>query len=266
MFFLLSKIAFLFLRPSNLVIVLILLGLVLPRLGRRKTGAVLFATGLLGLVAFAWTPVPTLIMEPLEKRFPILTTIDPPPDGIIVLGGSVDTVSTAKWGGIQPQTIDGAERLLLGAELARRYPNARLVFTGGSAAVLQDEPMEAWVAEKVFAAAGIPRDRLILEDASRNTQENAAFTWEKVQPKPGERWLLVTSAFHMPRAVGVFRAAGWRDIIPYPVDFRTTGALRVTGRQPASDGLFLADTGIKEWIGLVAYRFMGYTDALFPAP
>lgn len=264
-FFVLSKLSFLVLRPSNLVILLILLGLVLPRLGRRRTGAVLFFLGVLGLVAFAWTPLPTLIAEPLERRFPIVQTIDPPPDGIIILGGSVDTVATAVWDG-QAQTIDGAERLILGAELARRYPQAKLVFTGGSAAVLRDEPKEAGVADKILTALGFPKDRLILEDASRNTRENALFTWEAVKPEPGERWVLVTSAFHMPRSVGVFRAAGWPGIIAYPVDFRTSGALRVMGRQPASEGLFLADVGIKEWIGLAAYRFMGYTDALFPAP
>ncbi|WP_181701919.1 YdcF family protein [Chthonobacter albigriseus] len=265
MFFVLSKLAFLVLRPSNLIILMMIAGLAAPRFGRRRTGPVLFWTAFVALVALAWTPLSTVLMEPLEKRFPIVETLPEPPTGIIVLGGTVDTVGTAKWRD-QPQMLDGAERLLLVAGLARRYPNARIVFTGGSAAVLMDEPSEAWVADKVFAAMGLPRDRLILEDKSRNTRENAAFSYDLVQPQPGERWLLVTSAFHMPRSVGVFRAAGWPGITAYPVDFRTVGALKVMGRQYASEGLFIADIAVREWLGLAAYRFMGYTDALFPEP
>lgn len=112
----------------------------------------------------------------------------------------------------------------------------------------------------------MPRDRLILEERSRNTRENARFSAELANPKPGERWLLVTSAWHMPRAVGCFRRAGF-PVTAYPVDYRTAGPRDATRFNTfASDGLLEFDLAVKEWIGLVAYKLAGYTDAWMPGP
>ena len=103
-----------------------------------------------------------------------------------------------------------------------RYPNARIVFTGGSANLISNDAKEADYAAEIFESLGIPKSRLIMERASRNTYENAEFTKELVAPKPGERWLLVTSAFHMPRSIGLFRKAGFA-VEAYPVDWRVGG-------------------------------------------
>lgn len=118
------------------------------------------------------------------------------------------------------------------AALARRYPQARLVFTGGSGNLGGGSPSESEIVGRYADPMGLPRTRLILEDRSRNTRENAAFTADMVKPKPGERWLLVTSAWHMPRAIGCFRQAGFA-VIAYPVDYRTGGGVTPGASTPS---------------------------------
>jgi uncharacterized SAM-binding protein YcdF (DUF218 family) len=263
MFYALSKILFFLLRPSNAVIFGLLLGIVLRRLGRRRTGMTVFVLSMSVLLAAAFTGLPSALIGPLENRFPPAPA-DVQPTGVIVLGGSIDTVATARWGA--PQLIDGSERVFALAELARRFPEARLVFSGGHMDLVAGERPEAELAADMFASLGFPRGRLVLEASSRNTRENAAITYDRVKPQPGETWLLVTSAAHMPRAMGVFRGAGWTGLVAYPVDYRSLPGIPVVGRQFASEGLFLTDLAVKEWLGLAAYRFAGYTDALFPGP
>ena len=117
-----------------------------------------------------------------------------------------------------------------------------------------------------FKTIGIDPARVMIEDRSRTTFENAVFSRALANPKPGERWLLVTSAWHMPRSVGVFRKAGF-DVTAYPVDYRT-GSTWWDQEIFASmsEGLRRLDVGAKEWTGLVAYHFAGLTSALLPAP
>ncbi len=263
MFYALSKIIFFFLRPSNALIFGLLLGWVLRRLGRVKSGTTILAVSFALLLAASFTALPSLLVEPLETRFPASPELSGPPTGIIVLGGALDTLGTLQWGA--PQFGDGAERLMAGVHLARRFPEARLVYAGGNVGLADEMPAEAELAARVLEDFGIGPARLTLETRSRNTWENAANAYDVVQPQPGETWLLVTSAFHMPRAMGTFRAAGWTGVTAWPVDFRSVDA-PVLGRQFASEGLFLTDLAVKEWLGLVAYRFAGYTGALFPAP
>lgn len=156
---------------------------------------------------------------------------------------------------------DAAERITAVAELARRYPNARIVFTGGTGSLRPDAP----VAVKEFEALGIAHDRITAEEQSRNTIENAVFSRLVAQPKPGERWLLVTSAFHMSRAIAAFRAGGF-PVEAYPVDWRTRGPIDAT-RPFASfmGGLTMTDYAVHEWIGLLVYRLTGKTTEFFPA-
>jgi uncharacterized SAM-binding protein YcdF (DUF218 family) len=181
---------------------------------------------------------------------------------MIVLGGAIN--GSAK--GEQVELNEGAERLTVLPELARRYPNARILFSGGSAALMYDGGAEAKSAGRLLASFGIAQDRITLEDRSRNTVENARFSKAIVQPKPSERWLLVTSAYHMPRAIGVFRKAGF-PVEAYPVDWRTHGvgdALRPFATM--GEGLQRADTAVHEWIGVAVYWLMGLSSQLFPGP
>jgi uncharacterized SAM-binding protein YcdF (DUF218 family) len=264
MFFVVSKVLGFFAIPSNFVISIGILGLLLwptrfGRAGRRLVVASLVILAILGL-----SPLGNALIIPLEERFPPWDAAGGAPAGIVVLGGSLSPHVSA--GRNEVALNEGAERLTVGAELALRYPDARVLFTGGSGALIYEEGAEAEFAIRVFESFGIPRSRVVLEDRSRNTVENAIFSKELAQPKPGERWLLVTSAYHMPRSIGIFRQAGFA-VEAYPVDWRTSGIEDALRPFPTlSEGLRRTDTAVREWVGLLAYWLTGKSSELFPAP
>ena len=260
LFFYLSKLVWLAVQPSSLIAILLAGGLVLA-VWRRRWGLRLAALGALAYLLAGFSPLGHWLMIPLEDRFP-RPELTAPVDGIIVLGGAVDTLVSGGRG--VTMLNEAAERLVEGAALARRFPRARLVFSGGAAEVLYQGTTEAAGARRLFARLGIAPERLVLEDRSRNTAENAAFTRELVQPEGDARWVLVTSAFHMPRAVGCFRAVGF-EVMPWPVDYRTRGAADAWRLFPrASEGLRRVDLAAKEWAGLLAYYVTGRTEQLLP--
>jgi uncharacterized SAM-binding protein YcdF (DUF218 family) len=264
MFFPLSKILGFFAIPSNLVISIGLIGLLLLPTRFARAGRALAFASLIVLAILGLSPVGNALIIPLEDRFPRWDTTRGAPDGIIVLGGAISPdVSAARD---EVALNEAAERLTVAVELARRYPAARIVFSGGSGALIYDEGAEASFALRMLEDLGIPRARILLEDRSRNTVENVIFSKALVQPKPGERWLLVTSAHHLPRAIGVFRKMGF-PVEPYPVDWRTRGApdaLRPFAT--LGDGLRRSDTAVREWVGLAVYWLTGRSSALFPGP
>ena len=263
-FFPLSKVAYFLITPSNALIFTALAGLLLLSTTRlRRTGTALALLGVVGLAVGGLAPLSEAALLPLEQRFPPYPADGPAPAGIIVLGGGIEAgLSEAR---AQVVVNDAGERPIYLADLARRYPAARLVFSGGSGFV-GGGIAEADIVSREADTIGVPRTRLILENRSRNTRENATFSAALVHPKPGERWLLVTSAWHMPRAIGCFRQAGF-TVDAFPVDYRTRGwgdLTRFNGF--ASDGLLQLDLAVKEWIGLLVYRWAGYTPDGFPAP
>ena len=264
MFFVASKVIGFFAQPSNVFLTLGLIGVLLAltrfaRFGRRLAFVSLVAIAIMGL-----SPLGNALILPLEERFPQWDPARGAPAGIIVLGGSFDTVVSLTRKEVALN--EAGERLTAGVELARKYPDARLVFSGGSGRLVFDEMLESELAARFFDAFGIARERVLLEDKSRNTIENARFTRELAQAKPGERWLLVTSAYHMPRSGGVFRAVGF-EVEAYPVDFRTRGPRDLLRTfYTVGDGLRRTDTAMREWIGLVTYWAVGHTSELFPRP
>jgi uncharacterized SAM-binding protein YcdF (DUF218 family) len=252
------------LLPINLLVELGIISLVLMATRFAALGRKLAAVTLLVLALAAFSPLGNLLLYPLESRFPAWDASRGAPDGIIVLGGSVDTDLSKAHN--TPVVRNAADRMLAPAELARRYPNARIVFTGGSANLVANDAREADYSVPILENLGIPRTRLIVERNSRNTFENAVFTKELVQPKHGERWLLVTSAFHMPRSMGIFRKAGF-EVEAYPVDWRMGGREDLWSfTNMAAEGLGKTEIAMREWIGLVAYRLMGRTGELLPGP
>jgi uncharacterized SAM-binding protein YcdF (DUF218 family) len=264
MFFVAAKILGFFALPSNILISLGLLGIVLMATRYARAGRRLAVTALILLAIAGLSPFGNAIILPLEERFPAWDAARGAPTGIISLGGALDTVVSEPRGEVALN--EAAERMTVVAELARRFPGARIVFSGGSGRIVYDGVTEASLAARLFESFGIAKERILLEDKSRDTDENARFTKELLQPKPSERWLLVTSAHHMPRSVGVFRAAGF-PVEAYPVDFRTRGAIDLL--RPFSnvgDGLRRTDTAAREWVGLVVYWLTGRSSALFPAP
>jgi len=200
---------------------------------------------------------------PLENRFAAPPDLPPRIDGIIVLGGAVDEAVSGARGEIRLNRA--ADRLTSAARLAQRFPEARVVVAGGNRSVFAEEPAEAAIMREFLLERGIAAARIAVEPRSRNTYENARFTYAEVQPKPGEAWLLVTSAAHMPRAVGCFRAVGW-TVIPYPVDYRTAGQLSVISELSLSEQLALVNGAAREWVALAVYRGLGRTAALLPSP
>jgi uncharacterized SAM-binding protein YcdF (DUF218 family) len=264
LFFFLSKTLGVMLLPTNFLIGLGLAGVLLAvtRLIRLSRKLMIVSLVLLALGGFS--PLGNLLLYPLEQRFPPWDAARGAPDGIVVLGGTIDPdLSVAHE---RPVTRSAADRVFAAAALARRYPNARIIFTGGSANLISNDAREADYAGEILESLGIAKMRLTMERNSRNTYENAVFTKALAAPKPGERWLLVTSAYHMPRSVGLFRKAGFA-VEPYPVDWRVgRGADIFAFTNIAGDGLGRTDTAMREWIGLVAYRLTGKTSELLPGP
>lgn len=264
MFFVLAKILGFFAHPSNLLITVGLIGALLMATRYARAGRRLAAASLILLAIFGLSPFGNALILPLEQRFPPWDTSRGAPDGIIILGGAFDTVVSQARGEIA--LTDAAERMTIVADLARRYPAARIVFSGGSGQLVWQGASESELAQRLFASFGIAPERMLLEGRSRDTTENARFTKEMVAPKPGERWLLVTSAYHMPRAIGIFRREEF-PVEAYPVDWRTRGASDLLRPFVSlSDGLKRSDTAAREWIGLLVYRLSGRTADLFPAP
>ena len=263
MFFILSKTLGILTVPSHVISLLAAAGLVLLCTRFCRAGRRLLVASLVLVIIFGILPVGRSLTAILEERFPPWTAASLPPDGIIVLGGAVEPEASAARG--MASINDNAERVTETAALARRFPNARLVFTGGSANLVYAGPPESAFMLELFDSFGIPRSRVQLEERSRNTVENARFTKALIDPKPGERWLLVTSAIHMPRAVGAFRKAGF-PVEAYPVDWRTRGWSYLWKPGWPLNGLNATDFAAKEWVGLLAYRLAGYTPELLPGP
>jgi uncharacterized SAM-binding protein YcdF (DUF218 family) len=264
LFFFLSKTVGIMLLPTNFLIGLGLVGALLlatrfVSLGRRFLVAAIVLFAVCG-----FSPLGPWVFYSLESRFSPWDETKGAPDGIIVLGGSIDPVLSAAHGGAVVKS--SGDRIIAAAALARRYPNARIVFSGGSGNLIADGPREADYAISLFESLGISKQRLTTERQSRNTHENAEFTKAIVAPKDGERWLLVTSAFHMPRSVGLFRKVGF-VVEPYPVDWRVgTRADLVSFQVLPAESMANLDTAVREWIGLVAYWITGKTSELFPGP
>jgi uncharacterized SAM-binding protein YcdF (DUF218 family) len=260
--FLASKLLWALIRPNTLALVLALFGLMLLWRGRRF-GRWPLALGLGWHTLVFVLPVAAFLTLPLEERFPRPAPATAPVAGILVLGGAVEQLLTVAHG--VPALNGAAERMTEAVALALRHPEAKLVFTGGSAAIVPGGPTEADTARRLFTSLGLPAERLVFEQESRNTHENAVLTHRLLRPREGETWILVTSASHMPRSVGVFRAAGWR-VLPWPVNFTTGRDPALWYNWPFPTRLNQAEGALREWVGLVAYRLMGRTDALFPAP
>ncbi|CAA2138307.1 YdcF family protein [Hyphomicrobium sp. ghe19] len=265
MFFIASKVIYFCIQPSSLAFLALAGGFLFLQFKRPKPGAFLLLLGFGIIVLFGILPGGNILVLPLEQRF-ATRVMDIPQEkisGIILLGGFEDGALTDSRGGLALN--DSAERLTETVRLAHALPDAKVIFTGGSGSLFGGEGMGSVIA-KYFIDTGIEASRIVIENNSRNTYENAMFTKALVKPQSSDKWLLVTSAFHMPRAVGVFRKAGF-DVLPYPVDFRTRGRRdAIRPFDSISAGLARTDLAAKEWIGLLAYWASGRTASLFPGP
>lgn len=261
MFYILSKVFWVVAQPISVVALLMLAGLVLLGFGRRRLGVAAQATALVLLVLCCFTTFGAQIIAPLENRFSRPATMPQSVDAIIVLGGS--TLARVSESRRVAELNEAGDRLTDAVMLARRYPQARLVFSGG-VGLLDPGETEAVIAERFFLAQGIASERLVLEDAARNTDENAGLTAELLGDTGGTV-MLVTSAFHMPRSVGLFRSVGM-EVVAWPTDYRSSGeeGIGFDFANPAKD-LNTTTVAIKEWIGLLVYHWTGRIDEILPA-
>jgi uncharacterized SAM-binding protein YcdF (DUF218 family) len=264
MYFVASKVAWILLQPSSLLIWGTLIGMALLRTPLAKFGGRLVLIAGSFLAVCALTPLCVVLIRPLEDRFPAHSFDEiQNPKGIIALGGALNASLTRARG---PIALGPAgARLTEALALAHYFPKARLVFSGGSADLLGNGIPEGDVAEEFISELGLPMDRVIIERKSRNTFENAQFTFDLVEPQPGDVWILVTSAYHMPRAVGSFERAGFK-IAAYPVDYFTFGDQRDYWAYTFAPlkSLPMIDTAVKEWVALTIYWIFGKTTDFLP--
>lgn len=248
--------------PSNVIAALAVIGLVMLLL-RRRSGAAIAAVSLVALVGGTLSPLGNMLLTPLEQRFPDTGFPTQRPDGIIVLGGSYDTVTHGYLSTIYLE--EDTEPMAMVPDLARRYPEARIIFSGGTDPSTPG-PSEAAIVKQYFISFGIAPERILIEEHSQTTEQNARFTAGLIHPTPEARFLLVTSSYHMPRAVGAFRKAGF-NVIAFPVGSRTRGWSEFWQPAPtATDNLRRLDIAAHEWLGLLAYRLSGHSNELFAGP
>src|SRR6516164_2668116 len=242
MTFIFGKLVWALLQPGNLLLLCLLAGVFLLLRGRRR-GELPIVLSAIGFLLLAVAPIG--------------------PAMILVLGGAVDPRLSLSYG----ETVfnGSVARVLAGVALARHHPEAKLALVGGEGELFPVGLAESRATTGFVLEEGIPAARIIIEDRSRSTHENAVFAKELIRPGTGQNWVLVTSAFHMPRAVAVFRAVDW-PVIPYPVDFKVDPRTGLRANFNLLDGLDTSTIAGKEWAGLVGYRLRGWTEDLFPAP
>jgi uncharacterized SAM-binding protein YcdF (DUF218 family) len=244
MIYFISKALWIVTAPTNALILITVAAAFWTLIRKSKSAARLAVLSACGLAIGGFAPVGLWAMAPLENRFPEWESgLQAAPCGIILLGG------------------DTGDGLVVLAELSQQFPEARLVYSGPGRSIA----IAAGLLEK-FANFGGDPTRIAIETQSRTTFDNAIYSAELMKPRPDERWLLVTSALHMPRSIGSFRRAGF-GVEPYSIHFNTRdNANSFFENQAGSKALSQFDAAAREWIGLVVYRIMGRTDALFPGP
>ncbi|HEV2518249.1 MAG TPA: YdcF family protein [Devosia sp.] len=258
----LTRIFWLLVQPLSLVVLLLVAGLALSWLRRRWISRVLLGLALLLLFICCFTTFGYVLITPLEQRFE--RPAEPARiDGIVVLGGGLDGEVNSVRGGYELNR--SGDRFVEALRLALIHPNARIVIAGGPAALVQQEP-EARAGERLFEAFGVAADRILLDDQSRNTEENAQFAKQLAGATEGQTWLLVTSAFHMPRAVGLFRKADF-PVVPWPADYLASGAEGVRIKPDQSpENMAVSSIALREWAGLLGYYLTGRIDEVLPGP
>lgn len=263
MFFPLSKGLSPLLDPAAILLALLAAGWLSSILRRKPVaGRVLMSVAAVYALVVAILPIDAWLGRPLEQRFAETATLPANVAGVVVLGGAVDARATMERG--QLALNGAAERLTAFLALARHYPEAHLVYAGGSGSLTDPEAREADAVRPHLAGLGLDPARVVFENNSRNTHESAVMTAGIVNPQPDQIWLLVTSALHMPRAVGCFEHAGWK-IVAYPVDFLFPAEAPMF-RFDLAGGLARLGAVFHEAAGLFFYRLTGMTEAFLPGP
>lgn len=253
-FFIASKTLGILVRVETWLVIGLVLAMVAVWRGRRR-GALVWLGAVLALVlGLTVFPLGNGMVAALESAYPAEPALGKV-DGIIVLGGAEDLGSYARWGGLEMNAA--GERLVAGVELARRFPGAKLIYTGGTAGLLgnPDPGAPSRMVKDFWLDMGVPEQQIVLEGMSRTTSENAVLAKAALQPQPDQTFVLVTSAWHMPRSMDAFRRAGWTGLTAWPVDFRSVPRMRAGWR--LDEHLIEVDLALKEYVGRIAYYLAG---------
>ena len=269
MFFYLAKVLWFLAQPSTLIALLIAYGAILIWTAWARWGRRFVTIGAVLLLVCGLSPLGNALILPLEDRFPRANLEAPPaPAGVILLGGAeIPLIAKSRSA---TSVNEAAERLIETATLASRFADAKIAISGGDAGILYKSGPEAASTAALLAEMGVDKSRFITEEESRDTYENAAKLKAKLETLgligPNKKWVLVTSAHHMPRAIGAFRQAGFA-VEAWPVDYRTRGSDDLWRPfDKVSEGLRRVDVAAREWVGLLVYWLAGRSEALFPAP
>ncbi len=262
-FWILSKVLWELVSPHNLALILLLLGVVFIWGQRQRLGRSLLSLAALMLLTFSLFPVNVVLLKPLEERFTAPSELPENISGIIALGGSEKARITMNRG--QPSFNKASERVLTFVALARRYPDAQLVYASGPGKLSQQNSDPADTARQLFEQLGLGLNRIRFDSKSRNTVENAVNAYQILGGEPEGNWVVITSAYHMPRVVGIFRKVGW-NIIPYPVDYQTSGEWKYDWRFGKISNFVEFSKVLHEWLGLTVYWMTGKTSEFFPRP
>jgi uncharacterized SAM-binding protein YcdF (DUF218 family) len=263
MFFVLSKVLWIVVQPLNLIALALLRATLGAWRGRAQGARWILLLATLALLAPSVLPIDRWLLAPLEQRFVAPNPLPQNINGIILLGGAQRPALTAHW--MQPELNASAETLTTFLALARRYPQAKLVFSGGSGDILRQELSEEHTVRLFLKQQGFDDSRVQYENKSRNTYENALFSKRLMQPQQGENWLMITNARTVPRAMGVFRKLGW-DVTPIPADHTVIPNGEWQPQLSLAVGFATINEGLHEWLGLVAYYVSGKSSNLFASP
>ena len=260
--FVFSKLFWLIAQPLSLGFFLTLFGLLVGGLGFKWLRTISLAIALIIEFLALFTTTGAVAIGVLEARFSRADLPAQTPECAIVLGGGFDGTVTKIRGNIEFGAA--GDRFIEGLRLARLYPDMKLVITGGDPTLDHSSEGDADIAERFYTEMGLDPTRTILENQSRNTEENAAFTAPILKVHNLSSCLLVTSAFHMPRSVGLFRKVGV-EITPWPVDYKTTGQEKLAfDFFELSNNAMLLETALHEYVGLLASFLTGKSDSLIP--
>ncbi len=261
-FFWLSKLLWMVVAPGSLLVLCALIGWIAVLRGYGRVAKWSLSLLISAMLVISIYPIGHWMLMPLETRFETNPKLPEHIDGIIVLSGSENTLTANHW----QQTEFGAtvDRNLAFLALGYQYPEAKMVFTGGTGNLMNQHLKQADVAKQLYIDLNFDISRIQFETQARNTAENAKLTKQLIQPKADEVWLLVTTAWHMPRSVGLFCKLDW-SVTPYPVDHWTLpDSVSAIPVWSFTRHLQILDMATKEWLGLLSYYLLGKTPALLP--
>jgi uncharacterized SAM-binding protein YcdF (DUF218 family) len=254
MFFLLSKIFWALFSPLTLIGLLFVAGTALLTLKKEKWGRRLLSAGATLFILAGFLPIGPNLVVFLETRYPVPAPLPDQVDGVIVLGGAVNSERSQILN--QVSIGEYGERLTEMIKLSRTYPQARILYSGGEGRLIPGSASETAAVQKLLQDLKIPRDHFIFESQSRNTYENMKYSFDLVHPQAGEKWLLLTSAFHLPRSTAIFEKAGWH-VIPYPAGYLEDNRYFFFRDLDVLGNFFKLQVAMKEIVGIIAYSLTG---------